>query len=223
MSEQQTIYRVGHRTLPFTPLANAMIRDKRVPTDARFMLVFIMSYPPDWEFRVEWLQRELSWGRDKTRKAVKDLVDHGYCKRDRTRNGNGTLAAFSYFFTDIPNPGPENQSVVKPTKDLKPVTGNQGVASNKDTNQNHKKDPPLPPEGGGRSSKSGSDDSKRRPAQVHRYVTEEALNRVPKIAPGWDRQMLLKKFMAWPESSSARDMDASFLGWVKSFTKGKKA
>lgn len=217
-AEQQTVYRVGHRTLPFSQLANDMIRDKRATTDARFLLVFVLTYPPDWEFNISWLQRELGWGRDKTRNAIKSLVKQGYCKRDRNRNDDGTLKAFDYFFTDIPTPAPENPSVVAPTSDWKPVTGNQSLVSNKDTNKHHK-DPPF----GGRSSRRDFDESgRKRPARVERFVSEDALNRVRSIAPKWDRQMLLRKFLDWPGSAKATNMDGAFIGWVKKFTAGKK-
>jgi uncharacterized protein YdaU (DUF1376 family) len=64
-------------------------------------------------------------------------------------------------------------------------------------------------------------DKRETPATVHRFVSEAALDRVRSVAPGWDRQMLLRRFLDWPESKSARDMDAAFLGWAKKYTKGK--
>jgi hypothetical protein len=67
------------------------------------------------------------------------------------------------------------------------------------------------------------DDRKRRPAQVPRFVSEAALDKVKAIAPGWDRQMLLRKFLDWEGSKNAQHMDAAFLGWAKRFTRGKAA
>ncbi len=68
------------------------------------------------------------------------------------------------------------------------------------------------------------DGGKSRPAQVPRFVSEDALEQVRKLAPGWDRQALLKKFMAWPLSkTSDTDIDTLFLRWVPKFTKGKQA
>ena len=67
------------------------------------------------------------------------------------------------------------------------------------------------------------DGGKGRPAQVPRFVSEAALDQVPKLAPGWDRQFLLRKFLDWPGSKNAIDMDRAFLGWVRKFTKGKDA
>jgi hypothetical protein len=73
-----------------------------------------------------------------------------------------------------------------------------------------------------RSLKHDSDDGRhRRPARIERYVSEAALDRVRDIAPGWDRQALLKKFLNWPGSGNARDLDAAFLGWARKFTRGQ--
>src|SRR5262249_25056569 len=70
-------------------------------------------------------------------------------------------------------------------------------------------------------SNSDLDDRKRRPAVLHRFVSQDALDQVRTIASGWDRQMLLRRFLDWPGSRQARDMDAAFLAWCRSFTKGK--
>jgi len=66
------------------------------------------------------------------------------------------------------------------------------------------------------------DDRKQRPAALHRYVSQDALDKVRTAAPGWDRQYLLAAFLKWPGSQTARDMDAAFIGWARKFTKGKR-
>lgn len=67
------------------------------------------------------------------------------------------------------------------------------------------------------------DKSPSRPAAVPRFVSERALDQVRSIAPGWDRQHLLRKFLDWDGSKHARNPDKAFLAWVRSFTKGKAA
>ena len=64
------------------------------------------------------------------------------------------------------------------------------------------------------------DGGKTRPAQTARFVSEAALDKVKTIpsAKGWDRQALLAKFLKWPGSKNAIDMDKAFIGWVESFT-----
>jgi hypothetical protein len=63
----------------------------------------------------------------------------------------------------------------------------------------------------------------RKPAALPRpYVSEDALDELRTVAPGWDRQFLLAKYMDWiADKEQPRDIDRAFIGWVKSFTKGK--
>ena len=57
-------------------------------------------------------------------------------------------------------------------------------------------------------------------------ISAEAIEKARELAPGWDLQWLIEKFMAWADSLGAPlklPPDKAFLGWVKSFTKGKHA
>jgi hypothetical protein len=55
-----------------------------------------------------------------------------------------------------------------------------------------------------------------------RYITEDALDQIRDIAPGWDRQWLLTKYKEWRTGKpEPQDPDKAFLGWVRKFTKGK--
>ena len=50
----------------------------------------------------------------------------------------------------------------------------------------------------------------------------EAIERVPELAPRWDKYFLESTYQNWAKDKEpARNEDARFLGWVKSFTKGK--
>jgi Plasmid encoded RepA protein len=61
-----------------------------------------------------------------------------------------------------------------------------------------------------------------KPAVLPTFVTEEALDRVRSLAPGWDRQHLLRTWQEWQRGKTPpKNFDAAFLGWVKNFTKGK--
>lgn len=61
-----------------------------------------------------------------------------------------------------------------------------------------------------------------KPPEPRAWVSEEALERVRGVAPGWDRQALLAKYQAWSKGREApKDIDKAFFGWAKKFTKGK--
>ena len=54
-------------------------------------------------------------------------------------------------------------------------------------------------------------------------ISEEALDRVRAVAPGWDRQYLAATYLKWMTGKDRpKHADAAFIGWVKTFTKGKQ-
>lgn len=53
-------------------------------------------------------------------------------------------------------------------------------------------------------------------------ISTQAFEQAREIAPGWDRYALEQIYVGWASSKDeARNEDARFLGWVKSYTKGK--
>ena len=62
------------------------------------------------------------------------------------------------------------------------------------------------------------------PVVVKDLVSLEALQRLPEIAPGWDKYGLAERYKEWVVAlgEMPRNADAAFLGWVKKFTKGKR-
>jgi hypothetical protein len=55
------------------------------------------------------------------------------------------------------------------------------------------------------------------------FISLEALEQVPDIAPGWDKYRLEQLYVAWASrlGQPIRNPDKAFLGWVKKFTKGR--
>jgi hypothetical protein len=192
-----------------------MLRDTRLSIEVRGALAMIVSYPNDWTFNLPWFCREAGVGRDKAWRLLRELEGAGYCQREQGRktDGSNRFASVEYLFSDEPLPKkPRTEKPgAEPSTGL-PYTENTGavVQIKRATNTESK-----------RSSELKIDDATKRPAVVHRFVSEAALDRIREIAPGWDRQAVLRKFLDWPGSKEARDMNAAFLAWVKSFTKGK--
>jgi plasmid replication initiation protein len=55
-------------------------------------------------------------------------------------------------------------------------------------------------------------------------ISAPAFDQVLTLAPGWDRHALESLYVAWAaDKDAARNEDARFLGWVRSYTKGKAA
>jgi hypothetical protein len=55
------------------------------------------------------------------------------------------------------------------------------------------------------------------------FVPLSALEKVPEVAPGWDKYQLEALYIAWVKTlpEPPRHPERAFLGWVKKFTKGK--
>lgn len=60
------------------------------------------------------------------------------------------------------------------------------------------------------------------PSRRQVRISTEAFDRIHEIAPGWDRYALEAQYQGWAaDKDVARNEDARFLGWVRSFTKGR--
>ena len=55
-------------------------------------------------------------------------------------------------------------------------------------------------------------------------ISQAAFDTMRDRAPGWDKYMLESMYIEWAKTKdAAKNEDARFLGWVKSYTKGKPA
>ena len=77
------------------------------------------------------------------------------------------------------------------------------------------------------ATEHGPPDNAARPdrEQIKRAISEDALQDVSVIAPGWCKHMLLDTYAGWIERERkgvGRSPDKAFHGWVRRFTKGKR-
>ncbi len=55
-------------------------------------------------------------------------------------------------------------------------------------------------------------------------ISSRAIEQLYELAPRWDKHMLESLYGEWAKTKeAARNEDARFIGWVKSYTKGKPA
>jgi len=60
------------------------------------------------------------------------------------------------------------------------------------------------------------------PSDRRILVSSKAIEQLYEFAPGWDKYMLESMYIEWAKDKEpARDEDARFLSWVRSYTKGK--
>jgi hypothetical protein len=98
-----------------------MLRDARLSPEATGVLVFILSHPPDWNFTLEWLQKQRGISRKLAQHTVRETLKAGYCKRWRGKRPDGTWRPYEYTFTD--DPQVPNGPVDYEPRDQKPRGG----------------------------------------------------------------------------------------------------
>jgi hypothetical protein len=60
------------------------------------------------------------------------------------------------------------------------------------------------------------------PSERRIMVSSKAIEQLYEFVPGWDKYMLESMYIEWAkDKEGARDEDARFLSWVRSYTKGK--
>ena len=111
-----------------TQLGNLMLRDEQISIEARGSLAFILSFPTDWRFDMARFMRGTQSGRDRAYRILRELEEHGYCRRSQIRNDDGTIGTIEYLFTDeahnLDAPCPENTDTVCEPLPEKPDTEN---------------------------------------------------------------------------------------------------
>ncbi|QOF71459.1 hypothetical protein IG197_27575 [Aminobacter sp. SR38] len=144
MSEEATIRR-GVRNARYTTLPNHVFEDVRLSMEARWLLGYLLSKPDNWTVRMGDVAKKGVCGRDKARRMINELVEHGYAEKDQQRE-DGRFAKLSLVIYDEPKeaseingsaqgvafvPQTENPSTVNPSTE-KPATVNTALVKTED-------------------------------------------------------------------------------------------
>ena len=131
----------------FTIIPNAWVRDPNLTRRARGLLAELLSHKEGWKVSTDSLWRAGPEGRDAVRKAVQELEDAGYLRREARIGESSKFDGLDYVLTD-----PDDVSAGETADGLSgpgfPATGNPatGNARTKKTN--------LPMEGEDQSQKT---------------------------------------------------------------------
>lgn len=97
-----------HRSRPknhFTILRNGVIRDVRLAGEDRGLLLWLLSHSPNWKVIIPVVMRNMRWGRDKTYRILKRLMEFGYVERYQERDTrSGSFGQMVYVIRDQPLP-----------------------------------------------------------------------------------------------------------------------
>lgn len=139
------VFRV-EKTKDFTVMSNFHLRDVELSLKAKGLLSLMLSLPEDWDYTTKGLACICKDGVDSITSALKELENHGYLTRARTRYENGRLGDITYTIHEKPvsretkeelpepeKPKRENPRQVNP-KQAEPEQGNQAQLNTKQSN-----------------------------------------------------------------------------------------
>ena len=95
------VFRV-EKTKDFTVMSNFHLRDVELSLKAKGLLSLMLSLPEDWDYTTKGLACICKDGVDSITSALKELENHGYLTRQRTRYENGRLGDITYTLHEKP-------------------------------------------------------------------------------------------------------------------------
>jgi hypothetical protein len=138
----ETVIRIRKHERDFLIVANTTVQDERLSWEARGLLVYLLSLPPDWDIRVSHLQKQSragrGAGRDALRGMLRELQEFGYASGvGRETQGRGERGRFGQteirvyesprlnpFHSEEQSPSPENPSTVDRPSTVSPSPEN---------------------------------------------------------------------------------------------------
>jgi len=109
-----------HNRDRYTPVWNETIQNRALSWKARGILVYMLSMPEDWTFRVSDLEKRAPDGKDALRTGIQELEDAGHVYRARSHAEDGTFDGMIWDVYEDPCDNPHNH-VLEP---IEPQSGN---------------------------------------------------------------------------------------------------
>lgn len=114
----------------YTVIDNTFIKDKKLSAKAKGIMCYLLSLPDDWKIYLSELKNNFTDGKASISSGIKELMEHGYLKRERIHDKKGKFDGYTYQVIENPTfqPKAENPSTDKPKTD-NPSTDNQQLLS----------------------------------------------------------------------------------------------
>lgn len=136
-----TIVRRRHNAR-FAALPNAIWEDDSLSIEAKGVLGYLLSRPPNWHVRLQQVGKKLGLGKDRLQRIFRELITAGYVTREQPRVASGAFDRFEYIVRDeaededvaflpqpdLPAPG---EPVAAEPAPAEPAPGNQAAYINK--------------------------------------------------------------------------------------------
>jgi len=88
----------------YTICPNALLNDKNLSRDARFLFIWMASKPDDWNFYHKATAKNLGCKENTLRKYINELLNSGWISRKRLRQKDAKFAHYVYTLHSEPVP-----------------------------------------------------------------------------------------------------------------------
>ena len=97
------IFKIKKVTPPYTQIHNNIIDNPDLSGKAKWILIYLLSKPGNWQVYENDIQRHCTDGRHSIRSGIKELIESGYIKRgERLRNEKGHVKGYEYEVHEMP-------------------------------------------------------------------------------------------------------------------------
>ena len=99
------IFKIKKVEPPYTQVHNNIIDNPALSGKAKWILIYLLSKPSDWQVYESDIINHCTNGRDSIRSGIKELMEVGHIIRgERLRNDKGQLKEYPYEVYEIPQP-----------------------------------------------------------------------------------------------------------------------
>ncbi len=100
--QDMSVIKIQQRDNPYAIIDRKCLDDVRLNWDARGLLAYLLSRPPNWEIRVIHLIKQAPEGRDAIYSILKKLILCGYIERVQSRDLQGQILGWDYIVYETP-------------------------------------------------------------------------------------------------------------------------
>lgn len=117
----------------FTQINNLLIDDTTLSIDSKGLFLTMWRLPNDWRFTIKGLAKRCGCGKDRVKRMLDDLIQHGYLERLEVRQ-NGRFDGYDYKLIDARRAGVDRAEDEKVTITTAPHTRHRKVTSQTSSN-----------------------------------------------------------------------------------------
>lgn len=99
MNEESKIIKTAKRE-NFTVVNNEYLQDTRLSWKAKGLITYVMSLPDDWKLNINDLVNRSEDGRNSLTSGINELVEFGYCRKQRIKGEHGRFVGYIYEISD---------------------------------------------------------------------------------------------------------------------------